>query len=406
VESTLIWHEIIAWLGDRADGWTVDASTDDHGLWVVRLEHPASAGLVRLTAARELAKTRNGVLWLTVRVVVLPLRTERLDLRVMRVADAPVLAAYRDMPEIARYQGWALPFTVDAARRMLEEQAHLDDLADEGWVQIAIEHNGEVIGDLAVCMTDDGHVAELGFTLAPQHHGKGFANEAAGALVDALFARTDVHRVVASIDPANVASMRVIEHLGFRHEGTGRRATQVRGEWLDDMRFALLREDRADWLARPTSCEAVELVEITDDNLRAVAALATHRHQEHFVAPVARSLAQASVPPMHDEYLVVPWTRAIQADGEIVGFMMLSAVSPGEPVPYLWRFLIDRRHQRRGVGSRAIGLLVEQLRCDGHEALLLSYEEAPGGPRPFYERLGFVPTGLVVDGETEARLEL
>jgi RimJ/RimL family protein N-acetyltransferase len=71
--------------------------------------------------------------------------------------------------------------------------------------------------------------------------GKGYAREAAAALIDAVFAQTDVHRIVASIDPANLASMRVLEHLGFRYEGTARDAEMVRGEWVDDMRFALLR---------------------------------------------------------------------------------------------------------------------------------------------------------------------
>ena len=124
------------------------------------------------------------------------------------------------------------------------------------------------------------------------------------------------------------------------------------------------------------------------------------------MAPMARSLAQALVPPTRDGHRIIPWIRAVQADGEIVGFMMLSAVSPGEPQPYLWRFLIDRRHQRRGVGGRAIRLLIDQLRAEGHEALLLSFVDAPGGPGPFYEKLGFVPTGSIEDGELEARLEL
>jgi RimJ/RimL family protein N-acetyltransferase len=328
----------------------------------------------------------------------------------MRVNDAPALAAYRDLPEIARYQSWPMPFTPGDASQLLEDQADLDDLPPTGWVQIAIEHAGEVtsevIGDLAVNLMADGCVAEIGFTLAPAHHGKGYASEAAGAMVDALFAQTNVHRITASIDPANVASMRVLEHLGFRYEGTARRAELARGEWVDDMQFALLRDDRADWLARPSSCQTVELLEITPDNLSATAALATHRHQERFVAPMARSLTQALVPPMHNDHRVVPWMRAVQADDEIVGFMMLSAASPGEPVPYLWRFLIDRRHQRRGVGGRAIRLLADQMRADGHHSLMVSWEEGPGGPRPFYEGLGFVPTGVVVGGETEARLDL
>ena len=174
----------------------------------------------------------------------------------------------------------------------------------------------------------DGCVAEIGFTLAPAHHGKGYASEAAGAMIDALFAQTNVHRIAASIDPANVASMRVLEHLGFRYEGTARRAELVRGEWVDDMQFALLRDDRTDWLARPTSCQTVELVEITTGNLQATVSLATHRYQEQFVAPMARSFSQALIPPMHNDHPVVPWMRAVQADGEIVGFMMLSAASP------------------------------------------------------------------------------
>ena len=324
----------------------------------------------------------------------------------MRMDDAPALAAYRDTPEIARYQSWPMPFTLDEARQTLHEQADLDDMPPDGWVQIAIEHAGEVIGDLAVNLMADGCIAELGFTLAPPHHGKGYASEAAGAMVEVLFAHTNVHRIVASIDPANMASMRVLEHLGFRDEGMARRAEWVRGEWVDDMRFALLRDDRAEWLARPTSCQTVELVEITTDNLQSTVSLATHRYQEQFVAPMARSLSQALIPPMHDDHPVVPWIRAVQADGEIVGFMMLSAPSPCEPVPFLWRFLIDRRHQRRGVGWRAIRLLADHCRADGHQALLVSWEEGLGGPRPFYERLGFVPTGVVVVDETEARLDL
>lgn len=340
-------------------------------------------------------------------VAVFPLQTQRLALRMMGLNDAPALAAYRDLPEIARYQSWPLPFTLDNAQQLLHDQADFHDLPTSGWVQVAIEHSGEVIGDLAVNLFAHGCVAEIGFTLAPAHHGKGYASEAAGAMIDALFAQTAVHRIAASIDPANVASMRVLEHLGFRYEGTARRAELVRGEWVDDMRFALLRDDRADWLTRPTSCQTVELVEITADNLSATAALATHRHQERFVAPMARSLAQALVPPSHNDHRVIPWMRAVQADGEIVGFMMLSAASPpGEPMPYLWRFLIDRRHQRRGVGGRAIGLLADQMRADGHHSLMVSWEEGSGGPRPFYEALGFVPTGVVVGGETEARLDL
>ncbi len=324
----------------------------------------------------------------------------------MRLADAEVLASYRTLADIARYQDWAMPFGLDDARRLLRGQDLDDDVSPGGWIQVAIEHEGEVVGDLALGLPNPG-IAHLGYTLAPQHHGKGFAVEAAGALVDAVFARTEVHRVVATLDPANHASMRVLEQLGFRYEGTARSAEPIRGEWADDMRFGLLRTDRAEWIARPVACEHVELAEVTHHNLGNVSALETHRFQRQFVAPMERNLAQALVPPeVLPGHLAVPWYRAIVADGEVVGFAMVSMVSEVEPHPYLWRFLIDRRHQRRGVGSKAIAALTEHFRAEGHQALMLSWVDAPGGPRRFYERLGFVPTGELDGTEIVARLDL
>lgn len=337
----------------------------------------------------------------------LPLTTPRLQIRMMRRRDAAVLAAYRNLPDIAAYQDWPMPYRLADAEGALSGQDGLDGPAPGEWVQLAIEHERIVVGDIALGLVAGGHVASIGYTLAPEHHGKGYAGEAAGAVLDALFASGEVHRATATLDPANHASMRVIEQLGFRYEGLARSSELIRGEWLDDMRFGLLRDDRTAWLARPSACDDVQLVEITPDNLGAVSALETHRFQRTFVAPIERSLAQALVPEIvKDGVAAVPWFRAVVADGEVVGFMMCADVSPVEPFPFLWRFLIDRMHQRRGIGAKAIAALVDHVRAQGHSALGVSWVDAPGGPRPFYERLGFVPTGEIDDGEIVARLDL
>lgn len=226
------------------------------------------------------------------------------------------------------------------------------------------------------------------------------------AIVDAMFAELDVHRIVATLDPVNHASMRVVEPLGFARDGFTRKSELVRGEWLDDVRFGLLREDRAAWIERSaTRPAAVELAELSSDNLRAVMALETHQFQRQFVAPVEWSIAQALVPPVYGGHPVTPWFRAVLADGEVVGFVMMSAVTEHEPIPYLWRFLIDRRHQRRRIGERVIALLVDLALAEGHTAMLVSWMDKPGGPRRFYERLGFVETGPDGD-ETAGRLDL
>ena len=120
-------------------------------------------------------------------------------------------------------------------------------------------------------------------------------------MVDKLFERTGTRRIVASVDDANVASIRVIETLGFRYEGIALQASLVRGEWLDDTRFVIVRDDRAAWVSRPRlSPENVELVELVHENAKPHAQLTTHRYQEQFVAPMSESFRHALLPEMVD----------------------------------------------------------------------------------------------------------
>lgn len=335
----------------------------------------------------------------------LPLRTQRLLLRVVRPIDAAAIVEMRNHPDVARYQDWALPYTGADVERLLAACDGLDDVRVDEWTQVAILLDDRFVGDLAVHLGRDGAVAMVGYSLRHEWWGKGIAREAVGALVDALFAR-GVRRIVATLDPENVASMRVLEHLGFVHEGTARRAEPIRGEWLDDMRFALLSEERAEWLARPTSFQQVRLVELTPTTVRSYGRLATHPSQQRFVAPMWASFGDALFPEEIDGAPVLPWMRGIEADGIAVGFMMIAAVTDAHPEPYLWRLLVDRRYQRSGVGALAVAQLVDLLRAEGHRRLLVSWVDGPGGPRRFYERLGFTPTGTVLDGEIEGALDL
>jgi diamine N-acetyltransferase len=84
------------------------------------------------------------------------------------------------------------------------------------------------------------------------------------------------------------------------------------------------------------------------------------------------------------------------------------AADDGLVGPYfLWRLLIDRRHQRRGYGVAALDAVVEYLRDrPGADALYTSAGQGEGTPQPFYERYGFVPTGAIVDDEVVLRLDL
>jgi diamine N-acetyltransferase len=150
----------------------------------------------------------------------------------------------------------------------------------------------------------------------------------------------------------------------------------------------------------------VHLREITDDNRDAVCRLRVRPGQERFVASVASSLDDAAAAPEAN-----PWYRAVYSGDEPVGFVMLSwnvpAGRPGITGRYfLWRLLIDERHQGRGVGREVLRQIVDLVRADGATELLTSYLPGEGDPWPFYQRFGFQPTGEIDDGEIVLRLTL
>jgi diamine N-acetyltransferase len=170
-------------------------------------------------------------------------------------------------------------------------------------------------------------------------------------------------------------------------------------------RATLVRAERA--VPEATLEQRVRLGEITEANRDAVLALRVAPGQQRFVGSVKRALEDAAEYPRAN-----PWYRAVYADGEPVGFVMLSwNVEPQPPEIigpwFLWKLLIDERYQGRGYGTEVVRQVAELVRAEGATELLTSYVEGPGGPRRFYERLGFKPTGERDDkGEVIVRLPL
>jgi diamine N-acetyltransferase len=111
------------------------------------------------------------------------------------------------------------------------------------------------------------------------------------------------------------------------------------------------------------------LVEVTAENERTVSKLKTHKTQESFVAPMGWSFTDALFPKVANGAPVVPWMRGVVADDEIVGFVMLALRTEHHPEPYLWRLLIDRLHQRRGIGGNALDLVEDEAQRAPQTAL-------------------------------------
>jgi RimJ/RimL family protein N-acetyltransferase len=337
----------------------------------------------------------------------LPFSTPRLTVNRFALADAAALAMYRSDPETARFQGWTAPYAIGAAEALIAGQLDRTGPSSGEWLQIALRRDGVLVGDVAVGMSTDGRVADIGYTIAPAFRGQRLAAEAIDALVDRLFALTAVERLRASVDPRNRPSLRVLEQVGFVYRGSDDAPCLDPDAVVDDDVYTIDRDTRAAWVGRVLTTPAqVRLVDITPDNARAVRRLVVHGSQRHLVTAVTRSFADAHVPEVYEGAPVVPWHRAIEADGQLAGFVMLAEQTEAHSEPCLWRLLIDRSHQRRGIGEQVVALIVDRLRTLGQTSLVTSWVPGSGSPEPFYRRLGFVPTGRIEDDEIEARLML
>jgi diamine N-acetyltransferase len=152
---------------------------------------------------------------------------------------------------------------------------------------------------------------------------------------------------------------------------------------------------------------ALALREITSENRDAVVAVRVASEQQRFSGTVAGALIDAEEIPEGR-----PWYRAIYAGDEPVGFVMLSWNVPPEPPRiigpwFLWKLMVDERHQRRGYGREAVRLIAEIVRANGAAELLTSCVRGDDGPEQFYRRIGFVPTGeLDENGEIILALSL
>ena len=148
----------------------------------------------------------------------------------------------------------------------------------------------------------------------------------------------------------------------------------------------------------------ISLRPITDANRQEVEALRVSPAQEQFVSNVVESLHEAAeYPGAHAMY----W--AVYADETPVGFVMIAdeVDSPDYTPQFLWKLLIDERHQGQGYGKATLDLIVEYFRGrPGVEAMTTSAVPGEGSPVTFYERYGFVRTGELHDGEVMLKLVL
>jgi RimJ/RimL family protein N-acetyltransferase len=179
-----------------------------------------------------------------------PITTDRLILRPFADTDLDALHAYHQLPEVARFLMWP-PRSREETARSLRYRIDHPTLEREGDILVlAVEHRetGTLLGDVNLSWRSEEHrTGEFGFIFDPAHHGHGYAGEAALELLRLGFERMGLHRIIGRADARNVASGKLMARLGLRKEAHFVKNELVKGEWSDEVVYAMLAEE---WAAR------------------------------------------------------------------------------------------------------------------------------------------------------------
>ncbi len=172
-----------------------------------------------------------------------PIVTPRLVLREITEHDLREHARLFSDPDVVRY-------LYDPVMSAGELRAHLTrrlwrGVAAEGaWCNLAVEHDGVYVGEVGLGTISTQHRCfEVGYVFLPEFHGLGFATEATRAMIDVAFRDLGAHRVIARLDARNSPSRHVLERLGLRREAHLVANEFVKGEWCDELVFAVLEDE-------------------------------------------------------------------------------------------------------------------------------------------------------------------
>jgi RimJ/RimL family protein N-acetyltransferase len=180
----------------------------------------------------------------------LPIETERLLLRPFEGRDLEHLLRLQTDPGLTRWVPWPVrsPDEVETSLRRKMAATDLDAGGDGVALAGVTREDGRFVADVTLHSPNEHEGAELGFMVLPEHHGQGYAAEAARAMLALAFEQAGLRRVTARVEPRNEASWRVLERIGMRREGHFVENEWVKGEWQSEYAYAILARE---WPARP-----------------------------------------------------------------------------------------------------------------------------------------------------------
>lgn len=167
--------------------------------------------------------------------------SSHIQLRRLSPGDLDLFQAYRQDPDVARYQGWT-QMTDAEATSFLTHVNNAPLLTPGDWLQIAIaDVVGTLLGDIGLCLDTDLSVCEIGVTLARHAQGQGVASTAMKAAIAMVFDLSSAQSIQGIADHRNDASIRLLKRIGMTR--TGQIETEEDGEVLRENVFTITRAE-------------------------------------------------------------------------------------------------------------------------------------------------------------------
>ena len=173
------------------------------------------------------------------------LTTNRLTLREFTENDWHDVLTYQNDPRYLRYYEWT-ERTAANAQAFVHMFVDFQAARPRTKFQLAIVHRrtGQLIGNCGLRLKSVGAIeADIGYELAPDQWGKGYATEAVQAMVNLGFTEFDLHRISAHCVAENVGSARVLEKVGMKLEGRMRETEQFKNRYWDTLHYAILEDE-------------------------------------------------------------------------------------------------------------------------------------------------------------------
>jgi [ribosomal protein S5]-alanine N-acetyltransferase len=176
------------------------------------------------------------------RTFAIPVSTARLTLREFVPSDFDAVHAYSSDPRVTRYLFFG-PRDKDGSAEYLHGLIESQRETPRTRFELAVveKTSEKVIGACDLSLIEHG-VADLGYMLAHEHWGKGYATEISLRLLQAAFLELRAERVISTVDINNRASIRVLEKIGMRWEAVFRKHRRAKNRWWDCHLYVQPRE--------------------------------------------------------------------------------------------------------------------------------------------------------------------